>query len=532
MTTGDSSLLGEACRGVVPLTGRLEPWHESVMGRPDLIAGWVEEHGSPVNLLEGSAMERNAAELRAAAAAHGIDLGIHFARKANKALTFVDEAIRLGLGLDLASEPELEQALDRGADPGVMVMTAAIKPASLLRRCVQAGVTVVVDNEDELHALAEVAAGIGSRAIVALRLAPSEASSPVPTRFGLDAAAALLLVDRRNLTDRSGPIELAGVHFHLDGYDAGDRVNAIAEALELIDGLRDLGCEPRFLDIGGGVPMSYLRSPKQWRRFWHELRLALHGGRSEITYGGHALGMHVEGDEVLGRARVYPFHQQPVRGEWLDGILRSPDPGGRGTIAEAVRSRGLELRCEPGRALLDGCGMTVARVEYRKRRADGTWLIGVAMNRTQCRSTSEDFLVDPLLVSRPRPWERSEPIEGYLVGAYCVESELLTWRKLSFPRGVGIGDLVIFPNTAGYLMHILESASHQIPLARNLVLDGQIATLDPIDAGLTYPVTSGVSSSLATSAATDSNTATAPASLSSASEKPPVRTATVSSPAR
>ena len=56
------------------------------------------------------------------------------------------------------------------------------------------------------------------------------------------------------------------------------------------------------------------------------------------------------------------------------------------------------MRCEPGRSLLDGCGVTAARVEFRKQRRDGTWLIGLAMNRTQCRSTSDDFLVDPLLV--------------------------------------------------------------------------------------------------------------------------------------
>ena len=109
------------------------------------------------------------------------------------------------------------------------------------------------------------------------------------------------------------------------------------------------------------------------------------------------------------------------------------------------------------------------------------------MNRTQCRSTSDDFLVDPLLVRpgrrRERPGGRpTGPIEGYLVGAYCIERELLTWRRMRFPNGVAVGDIVVFPNTAGYLMHILESSSHQIPLARNLVLgaDGRRA-LDPID---------------------------------------------------
>ena len=34
----------------------------------------------------------------------GVDFKIFFARKANKALAFVDEAKRLGLGIDVASE--------------------------------------------------------------------------------------------------------------------------------------------------------------------------------------------------------------------------------------------------------------------------------------------------------------------------------------------------------------------------------------------------------------------------------------------
>ena len=151
-------------------------------------------------------------------------------------------------------------------------------------------------------------------------------------------------------------------------------------------------------------------------------------------------------------------------------------------VAQVCAARGLQLRCEPGRSLLDGCGLTAARVAFRKQRRDGTWLIGVAMNRTQCRSTSDDFLVDPLLLrARGRAGDARRAIEGFLVGAYCIERELLTWRRLRFPDGVAVGDIVVFPNTAGYLMHILESGSHQIPLARNLVATRGGSALDAID---------------------------------------------------
>jgi diaminopimelate decarboxylase len=175
---------------------------------------------------------------------------------------------------------------------------------------------------------------------------------------------------------------------------------------------------------------------------------------------------------------VYPSFQALTRGDWLARVLASAPTTGddRRTVADALRACGLQLRCEPGRSLADGCGLTAARVEFRKQRRDGAWLVGLAMNRTQCRSTSDDFLVDPLLLSPSDGLSASRPtgpVEGYLVGAYCIERELLTWRRLRFPRGVAVGDIVVFPNTAGYLMHILESASHQIPLARNLVVPAE-----------------------------------------------------------
>ena len=106
------------------------------------------------------------------------------------------------------------------------------------------------------------------------------------------------------------------------------------------------------------------------------------------------------------------------------------------------------------------------------------------MNRTQCRTAADDILLDPLLVPTAGSAKEvsRERRTGFVVGAYCIEDEVILRRELDFPAGIAVGDTLAIPNTAGYFMHILESASHQIPLARNVYYDGGEWVTDDIDA--------------------------------------------------
>jgi diaminopimelate decarboxylase len=141
------------CAGAVPLPARLERWQVELCSRPELLSAWLEEYGSPLNVIDPAPLTRNAGDLQRAAAAAGVPLKIFFARKANKALALIDEATSGGLGIDVASERELAQALGRGVPAADIVVTAAVKPRALLERCVASGATAVIDNEDELALL-------------------------------------------------------------------------------------------------------------------------------------------------------------------------------------------------------------------------------------------------------------------------------------------------------------------------------------------------------------------------------------------
>ena len=449
--------------GTPPLTARLESWMELLLADPAACRGLIDRFGSPVNLHDFAALGRNVEELRAAAAGHCVDFQVYLARKANKTIGAIDAAVDAGCGIDVASLHELDQCLRRGVDPGRIIVTAAVKSPALLRLALENDVVVSLDNEDEAQDLREVAASCGVRARVALRLASSDARLP-PTRFGLKAAAWLGFLGGR---PDPAHFEVAGIHFHLNGYSAEHRALVLAESVQLVDALVDLGHAPAFIDMGGGIPMSYLDDASQWAGFWEALAEQPAGGE-QITWKSDSLG-------ALGSepgTGVYPYHQSPVRGQWLDAVLGSRPSGAGRSIAGELIERNIQLRCEPGRSLLDGCGLTLAAVAFGKERSDGVPLLGLHMNRTQCRSTSADFLLDPVLVHLPEPRRPREPFSGFLVGAYCIEEELILRRRFEFPLGAAANDVIAFPNTAGYLMHIVESASHQLPLAVNLLWDG------------------------------------------------------------
>ncbi|MGC0365588.1 diaminopimelate decarboxylase [Rhodococcus sp. 27YEA15] len=466
----------QLCIGTTPLDARLEPWIVDLLADPSRLADAVASHGSPLNVLHPGALARNAAELVDAAATADVDLRVFFARKANKALTFVDAAKDAGLGVDVASERELRQVLDRGVDPSDIIVTAAVKPRSALSLALRHGVTVALDNTDEAQAYLAVAADSEPASIpVALRLASSNPDI-APTRFGLSHEQWLQWLDEVN----PQAFRIEGIHFHLHGYDPAHRAVVLGEAMALVDELHTRGHRPTFVDMGGGIPMSYLDDSDQWEQFGHAHRRAVLGEQEPLTWRGDGLGLSARDGRIEGTLQTYPFHQSMIRGGWISAVAEAFSAHTDVALGACLRSRGVRLHCEPGRSLLDGCGMTVASVVFRKTSSDGIALIGLEMNRTQCRSTSADYLVDPILLRSPQSGPPGPPTDGFLVGAYCIEEELILRRRLRFPAGVAVGDLLVLPNTAGYLMHILESESHQLPLARNVLADNDFA-LDAID---------------------------------------------------
>ncbi len=236
---------------------------------------------------------------------------------------------------------------------------------------------------------------------------------------------------------------------------------AIDETLPLFDEARRRGHTPSTLDIGGGFPVRYLEMPEQFDGFLGEVVAAQRGERSSFTYRNDGFAIGVQNGKAVA-PRLYPFASQRPKHEFLSDILKSRLQCGQ-TVAEVMRDEKIEVCIEPGRALLDGAGVTIASVSHDKRLADGSRYVTLDMNQTQCRAVSLEFCVDPLWLGDTSP--TSEP--GFLTGDTCMESDLILRRMVTIPTPLPEDSLILFPNTAGYHMHLFQSPGHRGALPSN-----------------------------------------------------------------
>lgn len=141
------------------------------------------------------------------------------------------------------------------------------------------------------------------------------------------------------------------------------------------------------------------------------------------------------------------------------------------TPASLLRERGIEIRIEPGRSLLDQVGVTMAKVIHRKKDSQENWLIGLEMNGSQLHSSSADFLLDPEFIQMEKNSREMKSTPVFFTGGYCLEQDIILKRKIVLPCLPEVGDIVCFPNTAGYIMHFYETKSHLFDFTTNLVMD-------------------------------------------------------------
>ncbi|MGW3968847.1 Y4yA family PLP-dependent enzyme [Streptomyces ardesiacus] len=440
--------------------------------------------GSPLNVLLPEVVAENVADFQAVYRRHHLVGRVYFAHKANRSSALIRRLAACDsadVGVDVASLEELRHVLSCGFT-GDRVMATGPKDREFLWLAARVGATVNLDSVGELERLAELVRSHGLRRVdVLVRLSAFEADDGYAglgtrmlsrrSRFGTPVAEAAELW--KALERHGDVVELTGLAYHLDTTGLEEKGRALGRCVLLMDECRAAGLSPRAIDIGGGFGVGYVADAGEWERWTTALSEAVLGLRPPLTWGGHAYGLRNEGGTVRGSAALYPAHR-PVAGPgYLDALLSEPAPVLGRPPATLLLEHLNDLYVEPGRALVDQCGLSLARVQ-EVRSTEGTparHLVRLDMNAGDVTLEEHGVLVDPVLLPRDGA-DRADgaPVGVHLVGNLCLEADLVTRRLVYLPRLPRAGDLLAFVNTAGYVMDFHAHHAQRRPIARTVAV--------------------------------------------------------------
>jgi diaminopimelate decarboxylase len=226
--------------------------------------------GTPVYVYSSATLERHFNVFQDAF--KGLGVGeplVAYAVKANSNLSVLSTLAAQGAGADTVSEGEVRRALAAGIPPSRIVFSGVGKTAAELAFAVQTGVCEInVESEPELDLLAEVAARLGKRQAIAIRVNPDVsagghakiATGKSENKFGVSFAEALRLYAK---AESLPSIHAAGVACHIGSQitDLTPMREAFAKMRGLVENLRQHGHKVERLDLGGGLGVPYFNQP-------------------------------------------------------------------------------------------------------------------------------------------------------------------------------------------------------------------------------------------------------------------------------
>jgi diaminopimelate decarboxylase len=253
----------------------------------------------------------------------GIPHLVCYSLKANSNLTLLRLFANLGGGIDVVSGGELYRALKGGADPKKVVFSGVGKREDEVEYALNTGILMFnVESFQELDAINGVAGRTGKKAPIAIRVNPDIDPKTHPyistglkkNKFGIDIQQA---AKAYQAASKLPNLQVIGIDCHIGSQlvEVEPVVEALKKLKRLVQDLRNEGTEIRYLDLGGGLGITY------------------------------------EDEE--------PPH--PV--EYASSIL------------EEAKGFGCTLILEPGRVIVGNAGVLVARVLYLKENEEKRFVI-------------------------------------------------------------------------------------------------------------------------------------------------------------
>jgi diaminopimelate decarboxylase len=233
------------------------------------LARIAEQVGTPAYVYSHATLERHFrvfdGALRATTEPRGRKHIVCFSMKANSNLAVLRAMVSWGAGVDIVSGGELYRALKVGADPKKIVFSGVGKRDDEIEYAIKSGILAFnVESHMELEAIERVAGRLGARAPISLRVNPDVDAETHPyistglkkNKFGIPVREAR---EEYRLAQRMPHIEVVGIDCHIGSQltKVAPFKDAIARVASLCRELAADGVKLRYLDIGGGLGISY-----------------------------------------------------------------------------------------------------------------------------------------------------------------------------------------------------------------------------------------------------------------------------------
>jgi diaminopimelate decarboxylase len=369
--------------------------------------------GTPCFVYSRAAIERQYRAYAQALAEH--KALVAYSVKANSNLAILALMARLGAGFDIVSGGELARVLAAGGDPRRVLFSGIGKSEVEIEQALRAGILCLnVESEAELERVDAVAARIGKRAPIALRINPDIDAKTHPhistglrqSKFGVPYADADRLYRE---AARRAYLEPVGIGCHIGSLlvDPAPWIAAAERVIELADRIERSGIALAHVDVGGGI------------------------------------GIRHREDEP-----------EPAIGEFIGGALR------------ALGDRRQTLIVDPGRSIVGNAGVLLTRVEYVKP--------GPARNFLVVDAAMNDLLRPPLYDAWHEVRPVREPQAGAatavydVVGPICESADFLARDRRLAARA---GDLLAVMSAGAYGMS-MSSNYNSRPRAAEVMVAG------------------------------------------------------------
>ncbi len=333
----------------------------------------IKKTGTPVFIYSAKALRRHYRAYDAAfkKVPHLVCYSIKACSNISVLKTFVEE----GSGFDIVSAGELFRALKAGADPRKIVFSGVGKRADEIEYAIKKKILMFnVESPQELRAIDAIAGRLKRKTGVAIRVNPNVDPKTHPyistglkkNKFGIETGQAIKeYIFAKNSLKNVVPM---GIDCHIGSQitQIAPFVDALAKTRELLGVLRAEGLDIKYLDMGGGLGITY-------------------------------------------------------------DTETPPHPSKYGeAVIEGTRGLGVTLIFEPGRSMVGNAGILATRVLYTKEGTEKNFIIvDAAMN-----DLARPSLYGSYHAIKPVKKKDSREMTADVVGPICESGDFLAKDRL------------------------------------------------------------------------------------------------------